>query len=225
MERHFEKKLEGLKTSIIKMGSIVEEAINNSILSLLESNPELSKKVIEGDDRINFLEIEIDNVIVDILALQQPVAVDLRMILAAQTINTDLERIGDHAVNIAESALSLSSGSLEGRLFEIPKMVEIATLMLRNALDSFIHQDPEMAGGVLTKDDTIDEANRLMTKDIIRMMEENPKTIRMGLELIRVSRNLERVADLATNIAEEVIFLAKATVVKHHASSQTGKEA
>ena len=225
MERHFEKKLEGLKTSIIKMGSIVEEAINNSILSLLESNPELSKKVIEGDDRINFLEIEIDNVIVDILALQQPVAVDLRMILAAQTINTDLERIGDHAVNIAESALSLSSGSLEGRLFEIPKMVEIATLMLRNALDSFIHQDPEMAGGVLTKDDTIDEANRFMTKDIIRMMEGNPKTIRIGLELIRVSRNLERVADLATNIAEEVIFLAKATVVKHLASSQTGKEA
>jgi phosphate transport system protein len=223
MERHFEKELERLKTNIIRMGSIVEEAIQASIRSLLGSDPELSRKVIDNDHRVNTLEIEIDNEIVDILALQQPVATDLRTILAAQTINTDLERIGDHAVNVAESALSLASSDLGGRLFEIPRMAEISSLMLRNALDSFIHQDTELAESVLEKDDLIDESNRRMTKEIIRMTEEDPKTIRIGFELIRVSRNLERVADLATNIAEEVIFLAKAKVVKHNSSNPAGR--
>ena len=220
MERHFEKELERLKTEIIKMGSIVEEAIAMSIRSLQEKNADLSRRVIDNDGRINSLEIKIDNMIVDILALQQPVASDLRTILAAQTINTDLERIGDHAVNIAESALSLAPSPLEGLMMELPKMVEITTIMLRNALDSFIHRDPDLAQKVLTQDDTVDELNRKISKDMVTLMEGNPKSIRSGLELIRVSRNLERVADLTTNIAEEVIFLARAKVVKHHAGNQ-----
>lgn len=220
MERHFEKELESLKTGIIKMGSIVEEAIAMSIRSLEEKNAELSRRVIDNDGRINSLEIEIDNAIVDLLALQQPVATDLRTILAAQIINTDLERIGDHAVNIAESASTLASSPFEGLMLELPKMVEITTLMLRNALDSFIHQDPKLAAHVLAQDDSVDELNRQMTKEVVALMEQDPKAIRGGLELIRVSRNLERVADLTTNIAEEVIFLARAKVVKHHAGTQ-----
>jgi len=217
MERHFEKELENLKTAIIKMGSIVEEAIALSIRSLEEKDTELSRRVIDNDGRINSMEIEIDNAIVDILALQQPVATDLRTILAAQIINTDLERIGDHAVNIAESALTLASTRLEGLMLELPEMVEITTLMLRNALDSFIHQDPDLAARVLAQDDSVDDLNRQMTKEVVTLMEQDPEAIRGGLELIRVSRNLERVADLTTNIAEEVIFLARAKVVKHRA--------
>jgi len=217
MQRHFEKELESLKTSLIKMASLVEESIGLSIRALLNQDPELAKKVIEGDGRINSLEIEIDNAIVDLLALQQPVAIDLRLILAAAKINNDLERIGDHAVNIAESALAVCETRPEEPLLDLPKMAELTQTMLRNALDSFIHNDPQMSKSVLSADDIVDELNRKMTREVIDLMRRDPSLIDGGLQLVRVSRNLERVADLATNIAEEVIFIAEARVVKHHA--------
>jgi phosphate transport system protein len=218
MQRHFEKELEQLKTDLIKMGSVVEEAIALSIKSLLEHNQELARKVIDGDERTNSFEIAIDNAIVDLLALQQPVAIDLRLILSAQKINNDLERIGDHAVNIAESALALLKKPIDAPLLEIPKMAHVAQAMLRNALDGFIHQDPQLGKSVLSQDDIIDELNRTMVTKVVQLMKSDQKAIDGGLELIRVSRNLERVADLATNIAEEVIFITQARVVKHHAA-------
>jgi phosphate transport system protein len=223
MKRHFEQELESLKTSLIKMGSLVEEAIAASVKAVFQQDEELAREVIDGDDRVNALEIEIDNAIIDLLALQQPVAIDLRLILAVQKINNDLERIGDHAVNIAESALSLAKTSRSEQLLEIPKMVEIAQSMLRNALDGFIHQDPKLGKSVLEQDDLVDELNRKMAKDVLESMKHDQKAIEVGLECIRVSRNLERVADLATNIAEEVIFMAQARVVKHHASQKGEK--
>src|SRR5713101_6164811 len=134
MKRHFEQELEGLKTSLIKMASVVEEAIGLSIKSFLEEDTALAEKIIDGDVRINSLEIEIDNAIIDLLALQQPVAVDLRFILAAQKINNDLERIGDHAVNIAESAIAIAKTPPEEPLLDLPKMAEITQQMLRHAL-------------------------------------------------------------------------------------------
>ncbi|MBI4810346.1 MAG: phosphate signaling complex protein PhoU [Ignavibacteriales bacterium] len=217
MKRHFETELEGLKTNLIKMGSLAEEAVRLAIKSLIDNDSALAQKVIDREERINSLEIEIDNAIVDILALQQPVAIDLRLILAAQKINNDLERIGDHAVNIAESVIVLIKTQFNEPLLEIPKMVEIVQLMLRNALDGFIHQEPQLGKTVLEQDDIIDNLNREMSAEVIELMKSDKKSIDGGLELIRISRNLERVADLATNIAEEVIFITQAKIVKHRA--------
>ena len=220
MERHFQQELEGVKTTLIKMGSVVEENINNAIKAILERNEFLAKKVIESDERVNTLEIEIDNAIIDMLALQQPVASDLRFIIAAQKINNDLERIGDHAVNLAESALTLLKYKKLESLLEIPQMVALTKLMLRYSLDSFILLDTKMARKVLETDDEIDQLNRSMTTKVIDLLNSDKKMIEPGLALIRISQNLERVSDMATNIAEEVIFHAQALIVKHHAEEK-----
>ncbi len=217
MQRHFEKELEALKTSLIKMGSLAEEAIGLSIQALLKQDAELATRVIDGDGRINSLEIEIDNAIVDLLALQQPVAIDLRLILAAAKINNDLERIGDHAVNTAESALAFCERRPEEPLLDLPKMAELTQKMLRDALDSFIHNDPQMGKTVLTVDDQVDGLNKDMAHEVAGLVRKDASLIEGGLQVLRVSRNLERVADLATNIAEEVIFITEARIVKHHA--------
>ncbi len=158
---------------------------------------------------------------VDILALKQPVASDLRLILAAQKINNDLERIGDHAVNIAESAIGLHGSLNASSMLEIPKMAELTKGVLRDAIDSFIHLDTTLADAVLAKDDTIDDINRLMSTEAVSMMKSDKQQVENALQLIRISKNLERVADLATNIAEEVIFMKNARIVKHHLEDGT----
>lgn len=219
MDRHFQHELESLKTTLIKMGSVVEENISHALQALLDQNEDLAKSVMENEKRINTLELEIDNAIIDLLALQQPVASDLRFIIAAQKINNDLERIGDHAVNIAQSDISLISIKPIDSLLELPKMAVTTKMMLRQALDSFILMDPKMAQKVLASDDQIDELNRNMISEVINLLKSDKRTIECGLELIRVSRNLERVADITTNIAEEVIFHTEARIVKHHAEA------
>jgi phosphate transport system protein len=224
MERHFQRELESLKTSLIKMGSVVEENIAFAIRTVLEKSDDLAHKVIETDKRVDALEIEIDNAVIDLLALQQPVASDLRFIIAAQKINNDLERIGDHAVNIAQAAEALCSLPNVEMLEEIPKMADITKMMLKEALDSFILLDPAKARLVIKTDDQIDDLNRLVARRIIELVKSNAQTIECGLELSRVSRNLERVADLTTNIAEEVIFHTQARVVKHHADEKEHSE-
>ena len=218
MERRFERDLGDLKKSLIKMGSVVEESIANALQALLEHDSALAAKVIEADVKINALEIEIDNAVVDLMALQQPVASDLRLILSAQKINNDLERIGDHAVNIAESARDFGTPPSKETFLELPRMAELTRGILRDALDSFILLNPKLATSVLEQDDRVDTLNRDMTRKVIEMIKADTKSVEAGLQVIRVSRNLERVADLATNIAEEVIFLTQARVVKHHAA-------
>jgi phosphate transport system protein len=216
MHRHFLQDLEALKTTLIRMSSVAEKSIAEAIKALLERNPELARRVINEDEVINRLEMEIDDRVVDILALQQPVASDLRLILAAQKINNDLERIGDHAVNVAESALQYAARPAIGGGKDLAQMGHITKLMLREAIDSFIHSDADMARSVLKNDDIIDDMNRKIVNEMAEMMQKDQTAINQALDLIRVSRNLERVADLATNIAEEVIFFAEAHVVKHH---------
>ncbi len=206
------------------MGSIAEDAVGSAIKALISNDTSLAKKIIDGDERINTLEMEIDNSIVDLLALQQPVATDLRLILAAQKINNDLERIGDHAVNIAESVVALVRTQFSAPLLELPKMAEIAQTMLRNALDAFIHRDSTLGKSVLVQDNVIDDLNRVMIQEVVKLMKGDLEIIDGGLDLIRVSRNLERIADLATNIAEEVIFITEARVVKHHAEEVHSKQ-
>lgn len=216
MHRHFEYELDGLKSNIIKIASLAEEAIAGAIAALLEQRKDLANQVIAADKQIDMYELVIDNHVVDILALQQPVAVDLRFILAAARINNDLERIGDHAVNIAQSAIFLADRPHIKPLVDIPIMADTTKQMLRDAIDAFIHRDTEKARTVLLSDDTIDDLNKKIVADLVALMRKEPATIEQALDLIRVSRNLERVADLTTNIAEQVIFMAEARVVKHH---------
>lgn len=216
MQRHFIHELESLKSNIIKMGSFAEQAIAESIRALLECREDVARQVISQDQQINSYEILIDDAVVDLLALQQPVATDLRFILAALKINNDLERIGDHAVNIAESALVCAKMEPLTPVIDIPQMAQITKGMLRDAIDAFIHSNAAVARAVLRNDDIIDDLNKKIVKELVALMRKEPARIEHALELIRVSRNLERVADLATNIAEEVVFIAEAQVVKHH---------
>jgi phosphate transport system protein len=220
MERHFQKEMEGLKTSLIKMGSVVEENFRLSVHAVQERNVAEAQSVIDTDERVDALEIEIDNAIVDLLALQQPVARDLRFIIAAQKINNDMERISDHAVNIAQAAVTLAKLGAQDLFNEIPKMADMTRAMLKDAIDGFILLDARVAKTVLESDDRIDDLNRTVSRKVIQYVKENPELIESGLEYSRVSRNIERIADLSTNIAEEVIFLTQARIVKHHAEEK-----
>ncbi len=216
MQRHFVQELDQLKTNLIKMGSYAEQAIADAIRALLERRKDLAQQVVARDQQINSFEILIDDAVVDLLALQQPVAADLRFILAASKINSDLERIGDHAVNIAESALQCIALEPPKALGDLDEMASITKRMLRDAIDGFIHGDANLCRVVLKNDDIIDDLNRKVVRELVELMRRSPGEIERALEFIRVSRNLERVADLATNIAEDVIFMAEARVVKHH---------
>jgi phosphate transport system protein len=218
MERHFVQELDTLKTNLIKMGSLAERAIADSIQAFLERRKDLAQEVVTHDEEINSFEILIDDQVVDLLALQQPVATDLRIILAASKINNDLERIGDHAVNIAESAIQYVDLPRAKPTVDITEMARITKEMLRQAIDGFIHNDASICRAVLKNDDAIDDLNKKVVHSLAEAMHKSPQRIEQALEFIRVSRNLERVADLATNIAEEVIFMAEARVVKHHAA-------
>jgi len=217
MERHFERELEGLKTMLMKMASMAEDNYHLGIRSVLEKDKKLAELVIQTDVRVDALEMEIDNALVDILALQKPVASDLRLIIAAQKINNDLERISDHAVNIAQSALTLADSPHIMSMMNIPTMAERTRAMLRDSLDAFLYLDPEKARAVCKQDDQIDDMNRSNARDVIGLIGAKTLPVEEALDLIRVSRNLERVADLATNIAEEVVFLTQARNIKHHA--------
>jgi phosphate transport system protein len=220
MERHFERELDSLKTMVMKMASMAEENVHDAIRALTERNKPLADQVIEADHRVDALELEIDNAVVDILALQKPVASDLRLIIAGLKINNDLERISDHAVNIAQSVHTLLESSKVNTYLEIPAMSEVTREMLRDALDSFLHLEPEKARAVLRRDDQIDDLNRSNSRHVIDWIREKGLPVEEALDLIRISRNLERIADLSTNIAEEVVFLTQARVVKHHADEK-----
>jgi phosphate transport system protein len=223
MKRYFERELDGLKTGLIKMASLVEESIKCSVDSLIKRDKNLAQKVLEDENRVNALEIEIDNAINDLLALQQPVAVDLRLILAALKINNDLERIGDHAVNIVQSALKLMDMPEVKPLVDIPKMAELSQKMLHDALDSFILSDASLVKTVIESDAIVDELNQRLANDLKKVIRQDISKLDGGFELLRISRNLERVADLATNIAEDVVFLTQARIIKHHTSAISKK--
>jgi phosphate transport system protein len=220
MKRHFQQELEALKTSLVKMGSVMEESLRSSVRAVLDKDDAAVQRVLDAEERINSLELEIDHAILDLLALQQPVASDLRFILAVQKINNDLERMGDHAVNIAQSALALKELPATTMIEEIPRMAEVTMAMVKQGLDSMILTDTSMAAAVLLADDGIDDMNRAVARKVLEIAKSDPASIAQGLELIRISRNLERVADLTTNIAEDVIFYAQARIVKHHAEEK-----
>ena len=218
MKEHFSEQLEELRRGLILMGAEVERQIQTAVDALIEMDGGKARDVIVADAEIDRMELEIEDQAVHLFALQQPVAVDLRFLIAALKINNDLERIGDHAVNIAEGAERLASQKPFKPFSDIPYMAEVAMSMLKQSLDAFVNRDANLAKQVIRKDDILDDKNISIIRELLTYMAEHPALITYCLELISISKNLERVGDLATNIAEDTIFIAEARWVKHHAA-------
>lgn len=219
MPRHFEVELDQLRTNIIKMGSLVDEQIDFAIKALLESNIELAKLVIDRDKRVDEFDNMIDAQCERIFALTQPVAIDLRLIMSALKINNELERIGDIAVNIAERVIPLQKDSALVKQTKIASMAGQARLMVKQAIDSFVNNDPTLAREILIQDDIVDNLDREIFHQLVAKMKRNSSKIEVAAHIMILSRHLERLADHATNIAEDVIFLVDAKIIKHHAES------
>ena len=216
MERHFDQELEALKGQLLLMGGRTEAIIQKSVEALRRRDRALAEAVLEDDRAIDRLEIDIVERCVGLLALRQPLAADLSSITAALKISNDLERMGDHAVNIAGCAMRLAEVPPVKPLVDIPRMADMAASMLRDALDAFVRRDAVTARRLCRRDDEVDSLNDQIFRELLSFMMGDPGTITGAMELILVARNLERVADLATNIAEEVVFIAEARIIKHH---------
>ena len=216
--RHFQMELEQLKARLLEMGGLAEEQVRLAVRGLVERDRDLIDRVVIGDGALNALHIEIDGRCFTLLALYQPMAVDLRSIVAAVKINTDLERVGDLAVNIAEAARQYVRHPPVKKLIDIPRMATIAQAMLRDALDAFVRRDTALAQRVLDQDDLLDDLKTQIFRELITYMLQDPSTIEPALGLILISRHLERIGDHATNVGEDVIFMVSAKDVRHHAA-------
>ena len=220
--RHFHDELSQVKVRLLTMSGEAETALRLAVEALLERNLEKAREVISGDKVIDGMEVEIEEVCIDLLALQQPMARDLRMLVAAIKIANDLERVGDHAVNLAQSAERLIEKRAIAPEPEIVEMARLARDMLADALEAFVRGDAVAGREICRRDDKVDALNRSVFRILLTHMMEDPHSIGAGLELFLVSRNLERVADLATNIAEDVVFLVEGKSIKHHAEDMIG---
>jgi phosphate transport system protein len=216
--RHLQEELESLQERLLVMGGLAEERVTDAVRSLATRDPEIVQQVLAGDEPLNELHIEIDDRCVKLLALHQPMAADLRTIVAAVKINSDLERVGDLAVNIAEAANRYLHHPPVKPLIDIPRMGEIAQKMLREALDAFVRRDIALAESVLAEDDLLDGLKTQIFRELLTFMLAEPGTIEPALDLILISRHLERIGDHATNIAEDVIFMVSARDVRHQVS-------
>lgn len=209
MVKYFEEELENLKEKILQMGSLAEIMIQKSVKALADRNEEMAMEIFELEKQIDKMCIDIDDRCLKLLALHQPMAKDLRFIVAGIKINSDLERIGDQAVNIAQRTLSLLKHPQLKPLIDIPHMSNIASEMLKTSLDAFVGQDEELARSVLSNDDVVDGLRDQIFRELLTYMMAGPSTIPIALDLILVSRHLERIADHSTNIAEDVIYIIK----------------
>ena len=214
--RHFQEELEALQGRLLEMGGLAEERVSAAVQSLVGRDITAIERVLYGDEPINALHVEIDNRCFKLLALHQPMATDLRAIVAAVKINTDLERVGDLAVNIAEAAKRYATHPPVKKLIDIPQMGDIAQEMLHDALDAFVRRDTTLAQQVLNEDDRLDGLKTQIFRELLEYMLNDLATVEPALDLILVSRHLERIGDHATNIAEDVIFMVSALDVRHH---------
>jgi phosphate transport system protein len=217
---HFQEELEQLKARLLEMGGLAEDRLRLAVSGLVDRDVSTIERVLGGDTAINQLHIEIDDRCFKLLALHQPMAVDLRAIVSAVKINTDLERVGDLAVNIAEAVRRYMQHPPVKELIDIPRMAVIAQDMLRDALDAYVRRDTFLAQSVLDRDDELDALKTLVFRELLNHMLRDPGTIEPSLDLILISRHLERIGDHATNVAEDVIFMVSAKDVRHHAEQQ-----
>ena len=217
--RHFRDELEELENMLVDMGRLVESSIHNSVYSLVERNEQMAKEVMWTEALINQQEMEIDDLATRLLALFQPMARDLRFLTSAIKINTDLERMGDLAVNITERSLALMKEPAIRPLIDIPKIAELAQGMVHNALDAFAERDADLARKVLRSDDEVDHLRDAVYNELLEFMQEESNTIHRSVDLMFIAQNLERIADHATNIAEDVLFMVKGIDVRHHSEA------
>jgi len=216
MKRHFDDELKKMKEKLFRMGGLVEDAIRDASLALFDRDMEKAQEVIRKDQEINIYEIEIDELGHELIALFQPAAVDLRLITMVLKMTGDLERIGDQAVNIAEKALVINQYPPIKPSEDLPQMMESACEMVRRAMHAFVTRDVEEARQVLAMDDIVDQLNDKVYEGVQVLVEKQPTAIRSGVSLIMVSHNVERIGDLATNIAEDVIYVNQGIDVRHH---------
>lgn len=212
---HFQKELAKLNDLILKMGGMVEAAIFNSVEALKKSDAKLADQVIKLDDTVDKLELEIDDLCLELLATQQPMAIDLRFITTGMRIASDIERIGDLAVDIAMRAFDLSKQPLLKPLEDIPKMAELAEKMVHRALDSFVRRDAAMARALWGDEEKADGYRDLIQDELVEIMTMDPAAISRALPLILIARHLERIADHTTNIGEDVVYMVEGKVIKH----------
>ena len=220
MSRHLIREVDNLKSEIVGLATRVEEALRGAVKSLIARDSRMALEVIRDDNLIDAIEVDIEEECLKIMALHQPVAIDLRVVVAILKINNDLERIGDLAVNIAERAVDLSKGEPVPTQIDFKKMGEKVQAMLRKSLDALVAMEPELAIEVLRSDDEIDAIHRQMYQQIKAEIALRPEKVDYYIQLLAVSRNLERVADHATNISEDVIYLAEGHIIRH----SNGKE-
>ena len=224
IHRHFEDQLEELKGRLVHMGTLAESMIERAVRSLLERDAGRLPDVFKTEDQVNRLQIEVDERVMNLLALQHPVAADLRRVVMSSKISGELERIGDQAVNICQNTEELLRYPPLKPLIDIPLMAEIARRMLRESLDAFVRQDAPLAQKVLNADDEVDAFKNQIFRELLTYMMADPGTIPRALALILISRNLERVGDHSTNIAEEVIYAAQGRDVRHRHEEQKRNE-
>jgi len=220
----FHEGLEELKQKLLEMAGMAEQAVDRTIEAYRKRDAGLCQQVLEAEPAINRMEREIDELALDLLAMQQPMAVDLRFILAVIKINADLERVGDQAVNIAERVMNMSSYPAADLPVDIPRMASTTAGMVKRALEAFIQGDADLAQAVLEMDDIVDRMNRDAFVALSKLMRKSPESGGPALDALLIARNLERVADHATNIAEDVIFWVRGADVRHHAGSETPPE-
>jgi phosphate transport system protein len=218
--RHFQEEIEQLNARLLAMGGLAEEQVRLAVKGLVDRDLRVIERALVGDQPLNALHMEVDSRCFTLLALHQPMAADLRAIVAAVKINTDLERVGDLAVNIAGAARRCAAHPPVTKPIDIPRMAGIAQGMLRDALDAFVRRDPVLAQQVLNEDDALDALKTRIFRELLAHMAQAPETIEPALDLILISRHLERIGDHATNIAEDVIFIVSARDVRHHAGDQ-----
>jgi phosphate transport system protein len=215
MQRHFHEELESLKQTLLAMGGLVEDQIRRVMHALLERDSATAEEVIERDRQVNAYDVEIDEKCVELLALHQPAASDLRFITTAMKIVTDLERIGDQAVNIAQRAIELNREPQLKPYIDLPRMAAEAQRMVKDSLDAFVARDTDLARRVCAADGAVDALNHQIFRELLTFMMEDARTIQRAIRLILIARFLERVADHATNIAEMVIYMVDSKIVRH----------
>jgi phosphate transport system protein len=215
MQRHFHEELEALKQTLLAMGGLVEDQIRRVMKALLERDDVMAQEVIERDRQVNTYDVEVDEQCVSLLALYQPAAGDLRFITTAMKIVTDLERIGDQAVNIAQRVLELNREPQLKPYIDLPRMAEKAQRMVKESLDAFVARDTALARQVCGEDSEVDQLKEQIFRELLTFMMEDPRTIPRAIRVILISRFMERVADHATNIAEMVVYLVEGKMVRH----------
>jgi len=216
----FDEELSALKEIVLRLGCMVEVAVRDSVRSLIEKNSDLAREVIKRDYQINALDVKIDEECVKLIALRQPMARDLRFITTAMKITTDLERMGDLAVNIAERAIELNEEPQLKPYVNIPKIAEIAQWMVRSALDAFIKGCSTLPYEVINKDDEVDELTVKNFHELLSLMIQNPKIIPLAVKRTYVAKYLERIADHATNMAEMILYMCKGKIIRHVSTTE-----